>query len=31
MYTESPIKNIADVENIEFILKNINKGNKRVI
>jgi len=31
MYTESPIKNVIDIENVKFILKNINKGNKKVI
>jgi len=31
MYTETPLKNIIDAENIEFTLKNITKGNKRVI
>jgi len=31
MYTESPIKNVIDIENVKFILKNINKGNKRDI
>jgi hypothetical protein len=29
MYTETPLKNIIDAENIEFTLKNITKGNKR--
>jgi len=29
MYSESPLKNV-DYEKVQFILKNINKGNKRV-